>query len=115
MDSEQAGVTRCSVHKPGGAACDARPKSCAWRMRYAQNGRSSIRFIPLRIQRHESYVLDKHNTLRVLTVLIHTVKTNEYLLYIDPGMETETLKRGDRGPRFLHKEKSATLKGVTPS
>ena len=75
------------------------------RTRYAQNGRNSIQFIPLRIQRHESCVLDKHHTPRVLTVLIYIVKINEYLLYIDPGMDLETLKREDRGPQFLHKEK----------
>ena len=39
----------------------------------------------------------------------HIVKTNEYLLYIDPSvvLETQALKRGDRPrrPRFLHKDK----------
>jgi hypothetical protein len=37
----------------------------------------------------------------------HTVKTNEYLLYIDPSvvLETQALKRGYRGPRFLQEDK----------
>ena len=46
----------------------------------------------------------------------HTVKTNEYLLYIDPSvvLETQALKRGDRPrrPRFLHKDKRDAEKSL---